>query len=597
MPKKAKTYKQGPWSLKDLFPGPNSKEYLAAFDQVEVMVADLEKQRKNLKPEITSKKFNEILNKLEAMHDMMSRLYVFAGLSFAANTQDQVALGMVARMDQFNAEAQNRILFFELWWKELDEKNAARLLKDSGDVAYWLEALRAFKPHTLSEAEEKIVNTKNVTGRNAVETLYSSITNRYVFELKVNGEKKKMTRGELMSLVRNPDPKVRAAAYQELYRVFGNDASILGQIYQTLVRDWGNENVEMRSYKSPIAARNLANDLPDAVVETLLKVARKNTSIYQRYFKLKAKWLGMKKLRRYDIYAPVVKSDKTYSFDQGAELVLRAFRGFAPQMAELAQQVLDANHVDSEVRPGKQGGAFCWGATPKLAPWVLLNYQGRADDVATMAHELGHAIHALLASHHSIFTVHSNLPLAETASTFGEMTLVDLLLKTETDDSVRRDLLFRQVDDSYATIIRQVFFALFEKDAHDLIKKGASVDELSAAYQENLKEQFGDSLEINDEFKYEWVSIPHIFSTPFYVYAYAFGQLLVLSLYKRYKAEGEKFIPQYLALLSAGGSKAPVKLLKEAGVDVFEESFWQCGFDVLDELVSQLEKLPIVRAR
>ncbi|HMN11455.1 MAG TPA: M3 family oligoendopeptidase [Bellilinea sp.] len=597
MDKKAKVYQQGPWSLKDLYPGPKSKEYQEAFAQAETLVAALEKQRKHLTPQITSKKLNEILGQMEVIHDHLSRMYAFAGLSYAANTQDQTALGMVARMDQFYSELQNRLLFFELWWKDLDDKNAARLLKDTGDITYWLEALRSFKPHTLSESEEKIVNIKNVTGRSALDTLYSSITNRYTFELRVNGEKRKMTRGELMSLVRLPDPKIRAQAYQELYRVFGNDAAILGQIYQTVVRDWYNENVGMRSYKTPIATRNLYNQLPDAVVETLLKVAKKNAVVFQHYFKLKAKWLGMKKLRRYDIYAPVVKSDKTYTFAESADLVLRAFGGFTPKMAELAQKVLDAEHVDSEVRHGKQGGAFCWGATPKLTPWVLLNYNGRADDVATMAHELGHAIHGLLASDHSIFTTHSNLPLAETASTFGEMTLVDLLLKTEKDESVRRDLLFRQVDDSYATIMRQVFFALFEKEAHDLIQKGASVDELNAAYLKNLEAQFGDSIQINDEFKHEWVSIPHIFSTPFYVYAYAFGQLLVLSLYKRYKAEGEKFIPQYLALLSAGGSKAPVELLKEAGVDVSKEAFWQGGFDVLDDMVKQLEALPIVRAK
>jgi oligoendopeptidase F len=255
--------------------------------------------------------------------------------------------------------------------------------------------------------------------------------------------------------------------------------------------------------------------------------------------------------------------------------------------------VFDENRVDSEVRKGKRDGAFCWSVVPEMTPYVLLNYQGNARDVATMAHELGHAIHSMLAAHHSLFTFHSSLPLAETASTFGEMMFTDKLLAEETDDAVRRDILFKQVDDAYATIMRQAYFAIFEKQAHEMIQKNASVDELCTAYMENLKEQFGDALELSDEFKWEWVSIPHIYHTPFYVYAYAFGQLLVFSLYQQYKIEGESFKPRYLKILSAGGSEAPAKILEEAGINIRDPKFWQGGFDVLEKLVSELEKLPV----
>jgi oligoendopeptidase F len=223
----------------------------------------------------------------------------------------------------------------------------------------------------------------------------------------------------------------------------------------------------------------------------------------------------------------------------------------------------------------------------------MLNYQGRADDVSTMAHELGHAIHGMLAEDHSILTFHSNLPLAETASTFGEMVLVDYLLDKEEDEAVRRDILFSQVDGAYATIMRQAYFAMFEREAHEMIKNGASVNELAEAYLKNLQEQFGDSIELSDEFKWEWVSIPHIFDVPFYVYAYTFGQLLVLSLYQQYKAEGESFIPRYTKILSTGGAQAPVELLSEAGIDVYSSQFWQGGFDVLEQMIGQLESLPI----
>jgi oligoendopeptidase F len=352
----------------------------------------------------------------------------------------------------------------------------------------------------------------------------------------------------------------------------------------------------LRKFSSPISARNLANDIPDEVIDTLLGVAERNAGVFQRYFELKARWLGIDRLRRYDVYAPVAKSNKTYAFGDAAEMVLDSFHQFDPKVASLAQAVFDENHLDSVVRKGKRGGAFCSTVTPDLTPWVLVNYQGRPDDVATLAHELGHAIHSLLANEHTALTQQASLPLAETASTFGEMILIDRLLGVEKDEGVRRDLLFRQVDDAYATIMRQVFFALFERQAHAMVQDGASVDELAAAYLENLKRQFGETVEVSDEFRWEWVSIPHIYHVPFYVYAYAFGQLLVLSLYQQYLAEGEAFKPRYLAILAAGGSAAPVQVLAKAGIDIYSADFWQGGFNAIGQMIDRLEAIPVVHS-
>jgi oligoendopeptidase F len=585
------SYKLSPWSLTDLFPGADSPELESAFKELETLVASFEKLRPQLKTDMPVSSFLEIVKDSEEATKLANKLYAFASLAFAANTQDQTIMALLGRIQQFMAEMENRVLFFSLWWKDLDDENARRLMDASGDYRYYLEEIRHFKPYTLSEAEEKVINLKNVTGSNALVTLYDAITNRYVFTLEVEGEKKELTRGELMMYVRGSDPDLRASAYQELYRVYGEDGAILGQMYQTTARDWRNENLSLRNFSSPIAARNLGNDIPDEAVEALLNVSEKNSGLFQRYFKLKAKHLKMPRLRRYDIYAPLAKSEKAYDFDRAEKMVLESFTSFQPEFGELAQRVFEAKHLDSEVRKGKQSGAFCASVTPELTPWVKLNYQGKADDVATMAHELGHAIHAMLASHHSVFTFHSSLPLAETASTFGEMMLIDRLLAEEKDEAVRRDMLFRQVDDAYATIQRQAYFALFEKQAHEMVSQNASVDELSAAYMENLKKQFGEAVEISDEFKWEWVSIPHIYHTPFYVYAYAFGQLLVFSLYKQFKAEGEAFKPRYVKILKAGGSEAPAKILGEAGIDIRSEKFWQGGFDVIHELIDQLENL------
>jgi len=586
-------YSQTRWSLNDLFPASDSEEMQAAFEKLQAYISAFEDRRQQLTTDITSVAFLDIIQQYEELNALAYRVEGFSSLNFAADTQDQAAQTFVARVDQFMAEIQNRTLFFSLWWKELDEGIAARLMADAGDYAYWLEEMRHFKPHTLSEAEEKIINIKDVTGINALTNLYDALTNRYVFKLEDDGELKEMTRGELMVYASHQNPDMRASAYQELYRVYAEDGPILGQMYQTLVRDWRNEQVDLRNFRSPLAARNLINDIPDEVVDTLLGVCEQNAGVFQRYFHLKARWLGTERLRRYDIYAPVAQAEKTYPFGEAAEMVLDSFAEFDPQVASLAKQVFDEQHIDSEIRKGKRSGAFCATVNPKITPWVLLNYQSKPRDVATLAHELGHAIHSQLAAQHSLFTFHSSLPLAETASTFGEMMLIDKLLTTESDENVRRDLLFKQVDDAYATIMRQAYFALFERQAHDMVHNNASVDELAGAYVENLQNQFGDAVEISDEFRWEWVSIPHIYHVPFYVYAYTFGQLLVLSLYQQFLAEGDAFKPRYLKILSAGGSQAPTSILSAAGIDITKADFWQGGFDVVVGMLDKLDSIPV----
>jgi oligoendopeptidase F len=588
-------YTQSPWSLSDLFPAHDSPEMKVAFDELDGKVTEFEALRPSLTAEISPEAFMDAIHLLETITRIAYRIASYASLGFAANTQDQVLQTFLADVQSRLAVIDNRTLFFSLWWKGLGDTAADRLMAFSGDYHYWLEEIRHFKPHTLSEPEEKIINIKDVTGVRAIINLYETLTNRYTFRLPVEGEVKELTRGEVMVYARHYDPALRAAAYQELYRVYGQDGNILGQMYQTVARDWHNENLDMRHFADPLAVRNLANDIPNEVVNTLLGVCQDNTSVFQRFFRLKARWLGMDHLRRYDIYAPVVKTDKKYKFDDAANMVFDAFQRFEPKIADLARRVLEQDHLDSEVRKGKSSGAFCSTVAPDITPWVLVNYQGKPDDVATLAHELGHAIHSQLAAEHSLFTFHSSLPLAETASTFGEMMLVDRLLATEKDESVRQTMLFRQVDDTYATVMRQAQFAIFERLAHELVQQGATVDELSNAYLENLHGQFGDAIEVSDEFRWEWVSIPHIYHTPFYVYAYTFGQLLVLSLYQQYKIEGEAFKPRYLKILSAGGSKSPEQILTDAGINMHNADFWQGGFDVIKALVEQLETIPVVK--
>ncbi|NTU61892.1 MAG: M3 family oligoendopeptidase, partial [Chloroflexi bacterium] len=535
------TFPQTRWSLTDLLDAPDGPRFNDYQSQLTELLNEFETARSILSPEIPLPDFVRVLDTYESIGVAMRHLVGYASLWFTEDTQKQEALIYKARMDQLSADVQNRTLFFSLWFKSLDAAQADRLIAASGDRRYYLEATRHFKPYTLSEVEEKLINLKDVNGIEALVQLYDMITSKFEFTLEIDGEQKTMTRDELGSYVRHPSPQVRAAVYQELYRVYGDQRLVLAQIYSNRVRDWHNESIQLRGYCEPISVRNLANDIPDSVTDTLLSVARQNNHLYQRYFKLKAKWLGMPKLRRYDVYAPLLQAEKRYEFGVAADLVLASYGDFSPTLADHARRVFAENHIDSELRTGKRGGAFCYSALPQMAPWVLINFAGRARDVATLAHELGHAVHALMAQEHSVLTFHSSLPLAETASTFGEMLLTDRLLKNETDAAVRRDLLADKIDDTYATIQRQAYFTLFERDAHRLVMDNKSADEIAAHYLTNLQEQFGDALDIGDEFKWEWISIPHFYHVPFYTYAYSFGQLFALALYQMYRQDGESF--------------------------------------------------------
>lgn len=586
-------YEQKRWDLNDLFPGLGMPEIGDSLEELDEQVGHFETYRSKLAEDMSEELLLEILQSYEGIVRRLSRLGGYASLKFSEDTQDQKAQTFRAQMQKQSAEIDNRTMFFKLWWKDIGNEPAARLMDLSGDYRYWLEALRLQKPYTLSEPEEKIINIKDVNGPSAMVNLYSTITNRYMFDFEVDGEKKELTREELSSYFRSPKPELRKQAYQELYRLYEQDAPILGMIYQYIVRDWRSESVDLRGYSSPISVRNLANDIPDEVVNTLLEVARQNASLFHRFFELKARWLGTERIRRYDLYAPVAKTEKTFDYPDAVGMVLDSFTKFDTRVADLARKVFDEDHYDSEVRKGKRSGAFCSTVEPALTPWILQSYDGKPRNVMTMAHELGHAVHSLLADEHTAVTQHASLPLAETASTFGEMLTVDYLLEQESDADIRRDILFHQMDDAYATIMRQAYFAMFERDAHQAIAEGVAVDDMHVIYLDNLKHQFGASLDLSEDFKYEWVAIPHFYFAPFYVYAYAFGQLLVLSLYQQYQDEGDAFKPRYFEILSAGGSASPQDILTRAGIDMSRASFWQGGFDVIESKLKALEAIEV----
>jgi oligoendopeptidase F len=579
------------WSLDDLLVATTGPELEAILSELEGKVKALEEWRDRLSADISVVEFLGLLELYESIDELSLRLWGYARLAFAEDTQSQEALGFMGRAEQLVTDVRNRLLFFTLWWKELDDATAERLLAQSGDWRYFLETLRRFKPYTLSEAEEKVINLKNVNGVDALMTLYDMITNKYSFRLQIDEKVRELTRAELSRYIQGPSAALREAAYRELNRVFAQDGSVLGQVYVHRVRDWRSENLTMRGFESPISARNLDNDIADGVVDTLLEVCRQNVDLFQHYFRLKAGLLGMDKLRRFDIYAPLSPAEKEYPYGQAVGTVIDSLASFSPVLAEHATRVFASGHIDAQVRPGKDSGGFCFSALPGIPPWVLLNYTGKVRDVATLAHELGHAIHGLMAEEHSVLTFHAPLPLAETASVFSEMLLTERLLAEEEERDVRRNLLASVVDDAYATVMRQAYFVLFERQAHAMIAEGKTTDDLRRVYLEILREQFGDTVILDDGFQWEWAAVPHIYQTPFYCYAYSFGQLLVLSLFQQYREEGASFIPRYLKILTYGGSASPDHILREAGVDMGARDFWQRGFDVIRGMVEQLAAL------
>jgi len=564
------------WDLSDLGKEETLEEDL---EKIKKLALGIESQKKGYIPEISIEKFKDIFKHYEDLLVALSQYTTYAYLKFYKNTADAKAQALTAKADQIEAEIKNKVLFVELSFKEFDDKNAQRLIVASPLYQHYLERLRELKPFTLKEDVERVINIKDTTGISALISLYEVFTSDFMFDF----EGKKITKEELVKFVRDPLPEIRERAYQTLLGRYQQNKNTLSLMYQTVVNNWKNE-AEMRKYPSPMGIRNKRNDLDDQDVESLLKVFKKHIPFFQDYFKEKARLLGMNKLRRFDLYAPFRKTIKHYTFPQAKEMVLASFQPF-PEFVQYASAIIE-NHLDSEPNPGKRGGAFCHYPNHRTKPYVMMNFVGDVNSARTLAHELGHGIHATLSSQkNNYFHYDPVLPMAETASTFGEMLLLDFMKKQSPE--LIQELNLGQLDDAYATIARQFHFVLFEKEAHELVKKGGSREDLEQIYLKMLREHFGDAVDVDDIFKYEYLYIPHIYHTPFYCYAYGFGLLLSLGLYSRYLKD-PSFKKHIIQIFSAGGNDTPRNILKKAGIEMNEE-FWQSGFDYLREILKEVK--------
>ncbi len=581
------------WDLSVFYDSVDDPQIDADIKRLEGLVDDFQARWRGKVAEMRAEDFVSAYEALETIYDMRGRLGAFAFLNFSVDTSEAAYQAAVARIEELEARLSQKLVFFDLEWNALDDDAAARIL-DEPAVAkyrYYLEAERRYRPYNLSEAEERIIIEKQVTGSGAWTRFFTQLTSAFRFDWL--GDEVNMT--FVLNKLRDTDRDVREMAWRKLTDKLQEKSMELTFIFNTLALDKANSD-RRRGYASWISSRNLSNKAGDEVVEALIATVTSNYGLVARHYELKRALLGYDELYDYDRYAPLnlKESDAFYVWKRARDIVLEAFNGFSPRMKTVAQQFFDKNWIHAPVLPNKRGGAFAASTVASANPFVFLNYLGDGRDVTTLAHELGHGIHMYLSGMESgLFALYTPLTTAEMASTFAEMLVFQDLMAAEDDREVQLSMLTEKIEDTFATVFRQVSMNRFEDKMHNARRSEGELtsERLNQLWLETQRDMFGDSVTITEEYGSWWSYVPHFLHTPGYVYAYSFGELLVLALYRIYQEQGEAFVPKYLDLLAAGDSDYPDRLLAKVGVDINDPGFWQKGLDVIDEWVSQAETL------
>ncbi|HWH76646.1 MAG TPA: M3 family oligoendopeptidase [Candidatus Binatus sp.] len=584
------------WDLSDLFAAHDDARIESTLSQCRAQAESFAQQfRASIdQPEsLTAESLSQALRQLETIYDALGRVGSYAGLLYAADTAKPEFQDLEQRVEQRSTEIRNLLLFFELAWLKVDDEAANKLLHDPQlkSFKHYLTSLRRYRPHTLSEPEEKIVNEKDNTGRNAFGRLFSEITSSLTFKLDKEGSTEELNLSQLLSLLHEPERDLRRRATDTLYQGLAQHGQVLTFIYDTLIQEHRTMD-RLRDYSDPMAQRHLSNEIDGAAVKTMMEVTESNYGAAHDYFRLKAKLLQLPKLALYDQYAPVGQEVTPFPYDRARQVILDAFEAFDPSFRQIAGEFFSKNWIDAEIRKGKRGGAFCASPLPQLHPYILCNYDDNLRDVMTVAHELGHGLHGCLSRKQNYFNYDTPLTTAETASVFAEMLVFDHLLAQQADPQVQIALLAGKIEDIFATVFRQNVLTRFEELAFAArTEKRLTPEALGKIWLEANGKYYGDAIDMPDGYRWGWSYIPHFIHSRFYCYSYVFGQLLVLALYRMYKDEGKSFVPKYLALLEAGGSDTPDALLKPLGVDTHKPEFWQKGFDEIGTLLSKLISL------
>jgi oligoendopeptidase F len=581
------------WDTTPLYPSPTSPELTSDFEQGATQVAAFRERYRGKVAGLSAAEILEALKSYEALEEKLAKPQLYAHLLFAADSESDDNKRLSQKSSEFGNQMGRELLFFDLELIQMEEQAFQGLINDAllEQYRHFLNAIRKFKAHTLSEREESLLSQKSLTGVQAFSRLFDEFSASLRYTLEIDGEKKELTGEEVLALLHHPDAGVRERAFGTFLKKHEENDILFSAVFNNAALDHSQE-LELRSYRHPMEPTNLGNEIPTPVVESLMQVSEQNYPLAQEYFRLKAQLLGMPKLKNSDIYAPLGDGGKKYSFEEARSMTVQAYRGFSEEFAQMADSFFTDKRVDAMPRPGKSGGAFCMGMTPSLNPYLLLNFTGNLRDVSTMAHEVGHGVHFMLAQRQTMLNYHMPLPLAETASVFGEMLLTRQLLENETDKELKKSLLCAKIEDIIATTFRQNVLTRFEERMHLERKNGLlTANELcNIWWQENAK-LYADSVEMIEPYRYGWSYISHFIHARFYCYSYTCAELLVLSLYQLYLKQRESFIPIYRGILSDGGSKTPADILAPAGIVMSDPGFWQNGYDLLKDLIEELKKL------
>lgn len=526
----------------------------------------------------------------ERLSELEHRPSFYASLLFASDTQNTKAQRLVQHAREASTEIANLLVFFSLELIGLDDEQANALLAapEMAEYRHYLEAIRRFKPHTLSEREEQLLNQKQLTSSSAFEQLYEELTGSLRFTLTVDGEEKELTDGEIMALLRHPDRGLRERALTTFLETHARHSLVLTSIFNNIFLDHKIE-CEMRQYSDVTVPTHLSNEIAPETVEAMMQAVERHYPLAQEYFQLKEKLLGVDKLKNTDVYAPIEAEVEQFSFAQAKDLILTSFGRFHEQFAALAADFFNRRWIDAEVRAGKRGGAFCAALSPRHHPYVLCSFNGTGRDVSTIAHELGHGIHYSLARRQNLLNYDAPLVLAETASVFAEILLTRHLLAEAPSAAARRGILCETLEEMYGTVFRQTALTRFEMAAHRQRKEGQlAADDIATLWLQEQEKLFGSSVEMIPAYRWGWTYIGHFIHSRFYCYSYSFGELLTLALYQRYLDEGDAFIPSYLRLLESGGSQRPEHALEQINIDINQSEFWDRGFQVIQGLLDDL---------
>ncbi|MRR58135.1 MAG: M3 family oligoendopeptidase [Deltaproteobacteria bacterium] len=580
------------WDLSFLYESPDAQQLKLDFSAIETRIKDFRNSYHGSIATMTSAQLKEALVEYDSIQTDIVKPQTYAYLLFAADSENTANKKLSQRSMEFANQAAQELLFFDLELIGLADDHFRGLAEDLQLAPYrhYLETLRRYKSHTLSEREERLLKQKSLTGIEAFTRLFDELSSSFQYMFEIEGKEQEMTGEELLGLLHHPDAGIRERAFATFLKKFEEQAIPFASIINNVALDH-SQDIQIRDYQNPMEPTHLANEVAPEAVDRLMAASENNYHLAREYFRLKARLLKIAKLKNTDVYAPVQEVDRRYSFREARELVLDAYGTFSLEFREITEKFFRDRRIDVLPRPGKSGGAFCMGSSPSLPPYVLLNFTGNLRDVSTLAHELGHGLHFVLAQRQCMLNYHAPLPLAETASVFGEMLLTRLLLEREKDPKIIISLLCAKIEDIIATTFRQNVLTRFEERLHlERTRSLLSAQEICDIWWEENARLYGDAVEMIEPYRWGWSYISHFIHTRFYCYSYTFAELLVLSLYQKYQAGGPSFVPTYTAILESGGSRSPSETVRPAGIDFADPDFWQEGYNCLESLLNELKK-------